>query len=200
MQRPGRETLSALAPLDDIRTLAASSAHQLERYTNGPFGFFGHSMGALLAYEVCRSLSAAGQPAPSWCGFSGFRAPDLPASVPRIAELPQAYFLHLVRIRYGGVPAELLRHPKTAEYFERILRADFSACETYAHVPQQPFQFPGTIVGGRSDTEVPISQLARWQSHFVQPLAIRLFDGGHLYLEQSTTLTQHLCDQLQQFL
>ena len=100
-----------------------------------PFALFGHSMGALLAFELARRIRRAGGPCASAAvRVSGHRAPELPRRHPAIAHLRDPEFITEICQRYGGVPDEVLRQPELLALFLPCLRADMTLIEHYTYV------------------------------------------------------------------
>jgi len=102
-----------------------------------PFALFGHSMGALLAYELARELERTGARAPLRLFVSGFRAPDLPARGDPLHVLPDDALAGRLN-EFGGTPTKVMESNAMMELFLPPARADLAACETYEHAPGPP--------------------------------------------------------------
>ena len=128
---PGREMRLAEPSLPDAGALAdalmAASADVLDR----PYAIFGHSMGALLAYEWTVRIAAAGLPGPVRLFASGRNAPQIPYTHAVLHRLGEEDFVEALRTRYGGLPEGFLADPEMREVFLPILRADLRLVETY---------------------------------------------------------------------
>ncbi len=165
---------------------------QVERVVAGLLGLpdfglptivFGHSLGALLAYEWLSELRAAGRCLPVHLVVSGRGPPHTPRSRAPIHHLPDAEFLLEVR-RYQGMPEEVLQHPELVELMLPILRADFTLTETYQHRPRPALPIPMLILGGENDPMVEVAQLAAWQDLGALGSRVETFPGGHFFLDQ----------------
>ena len=147
-----------------------------------PFALFGHSFGALLAFEVAHRLTAAGRP-PVRLIVSGRAAPqhvrhfDLPAD--------DASFIRLIGETYGGVPAEVLREPAVLRHFLPPLRADLALLDRYAFAPRPPLRCPITVCSGRDDATVDPAQLDDWRGHTAEHCRVHWFAGGHFYFQSA---------------
>jgi len=181
VQLPGRETRIREAPFTDLLALAERVAAELTPLLNGkPFAFFGHSMGALLAFEVTRELRRRGLPAPVHLFASSAAAPQNRMGRTRHT-LGDAELVEELR-RLGGTPEEVLQHEELLQLVLPLLRADFSVVDTYRYREEEPLDVPLSAFGGREDDGVTEAHLRDWQSQTRAPFALRLFPGGHFYL------------------
>lgn len=195
VQLPGREARLAEPPFTRMRDLVAAIVPALRPHLDVPYAFFGHSMGAHVGFEVARALSAEGLP-PRHLVVSGNRAPALPFPRPRIHHLPDERVLAEFA-RLGGTPSEVLASPPLMALLLPILRADLELCETYTFVPGPPLDCPITVLGGARDPDVPVAALEAWRAHARGPFRVRLFDGGHFFLqERKTDVLAALADAL----
>lgn len=149
-----------------------------------PFVFFGHSMGALVSFELARELRRRGMPGPVHMVVSGHRAPQLPDLHPALHRLPDSEFLAELR-RYGGTPEAVLQHSELIQLFMPVLRADFAVCETYAYRPEEPLDCSITAYGGVEDARVSRDEVAAWQAQTRQPFSFRMFPGDHFFLQSA---------------
>lgn len=183
VQYPGREARMKEPPLDSLDRMIASMATELVPVLHaGPCAFFGHSMGALLAFEFTRHLRRAGAPLPCHLIISGRHAPQIPGSSVRVSQLSDEAFLDTVGRRYQALPAELLANREIRDLVLPSLRADFRLVENHVHTPGPPLAMAGTVLNGRDDPGITPAMAAAWQTHFVHPIAVRWFDGGHFFL------------------
>jgi medium-chain acyl-[acyl-carrier-protein] hydrolase len=181
VQLPGRENRIGEPAFERMEPLVEALTGAMDEFLDRPFAFFGHSNGALIGFEVARTLRARSRPGPVHVFPSGRRAPDLPADRPPIHALPQAEFLAELQ-ELGGLPAQLLEHRELLEMIVPTLRADVSIHETYAFGEQPPLACPATAYGGVADPRVSRAQLEAWARHFAGPFTLRMFPGGHFYL------------------
>jgi medium-chain acyl-[acyl-carrier-protein] hydrolase len=178
----------------------AAAAARLAPLLNKPFAFFGHSMGALISYELARHLRRTGAPLPAHLFVSGHGAPHLPDRNPPLHALPQAQFVEKLR-ELNGTPEEVLRHPELLELLIPILRADFAVCETYVHAPEPPLDCPISAFSGLGDEYVNREELEGWREQTTGRFSVRLFPGDHFYLNTARPyLLQALARELEQTL
>lgn len=179
---PGREARAAEPLLHDFAQLVTQLGEAINPYLDLPFAFFGHSMGAYVAFELCQYLKNSGQAQAEHLFLSGASAPHLPEQQP-IHHLPSRQFLTQV-IRLNGIPKEVLGSAELLTYLLPILRADFTACERYSSAPTNMLSCPLTLFGGRDDPRVPPPRLEAWRDYAEHAVAVDLFDGDHFYLHQ----------------
>lgn len=152
-----------------------------------PFAFFGHSMGALISFELARQLRRSGQPAPQKLLLSGRRAPRVINDEVPTYDLPEPEFIETLH-HLKGTPREVTEHPELLQLILPTLRADFAVCETYEYRTESPLDCPISVYGGLGDTEVPRQRLETWREETSGAFSLRMFPGDHFYLNNSPAL------------
>lgn len=168
----------------------ADAIHQaIVPHLDRPFAFFGHSMGALIGFEVLRRLKAAGAPEAASLFVSGCRGPSCESRRRPTFDLPEPEFVEELRL-LGGTPSEVLDDDELMRFLMPTLRADFEASETYAYSDGPKLTCPAFAYGGLQDAEVTSEDLATWQRECSLPLKVRMFPGDHFFIHnaQSTLL------------
>jgi medium-chain acyl-[acyl-carrier-protein] hydrolase len=183
VQPPGRETRLREPAFSGLDELVDALLDAMTSLLDRPFALFGHSMGACVAYEAARRMESAGLPAPERLFVSGRRAPSVPATDPPMNGLSDDAFIAEIQRRYGGIPAEVLRHPELVALLLPTLRADIQALERHVHQRSAPLRAPIFALGGAQDPVVSADGLAAWRSETASAFALRLFPGGHFYLQ-----------------
>ncbi len=185
VQLPGRgsrfkEPLSTrLAPLLDALALEVTKLGE-----DAPFAFFGHSMGALLAFELTRELRQRGAPLPSRLFVSGYRAPGLPERDAPLHHLSDAEFLTALR-RYGGMPASLLEQPELMEMVLPIVRADFALVESWRDIQGAPLDLPITAFCGDNDANATAEETDAWRAHTLDEFILHTLPGDHFFIQSA---------------
>jgi surfactin synthase thioesterase subunit len=196
--RPGREhraTEPAPAIGEYIDGAAAAIGAAAEADSR-PFYLFGHSLGALVGFEVCRKLAAAGKTVPHHFVASGCSAPSLLPSerVRSIAELAGQEFAEAVGF-FGGLSADVIADEEMRDLLLPGVIADFHMAVGYRYQPGPPLDVPVTVVVGRDDPHVRQAQIEPWSREFAAPVDHRLVDGGHFYFETApATITEILAE------
>lgn len=180
VQLPGRENRIMEPALDRLDLVVETLADALEPHGTLPFAVFGHSNGALIGFELARTLRARGRPGPLHLFASGRRAPHLPPSGPPIRHLPDREFLTELQ-ELGGLPPALLEHQELLDLLVPTLRADVGLHETYALREEPPLECPITAYSGLADPKVSREHAEAWRMHTAGPFTLRLFPGGHFF-------------------
>jgi medium-chain acyl-[acyl-carrier-protein] hydrolase len=183
VQPPGRETRLREPPFEVLDELLAELRRQIEPWLDREFAFFGHSMGACVAYEITRSLRDDRGPLPTHLFVSGRRAPGAPVVEPPLHPLTDDEFVAEIRRRYDGIPDEVMRHPELLALLLPCLRADIAALERHPHRPGPPLPAPILAFGGAQDPCVSATELGAWRAETAAGFSLRLFPGGHFYLQ-----------------
>ncbi|WP_233219442.1 thioesterase II family protein [Micromonospora sp. RP3T] len=181
VQYPGRQERHREKVIDTVPDLADRVAEALTDRTDRPFAFFGHSMGAVVAFETARRLQVAGRKSPAWLFASGRRAPSRrrAATVSRLDDAGLlAELLHL-----GATSPRLLADPEIRAAIVSTVRADYRAIETYEAEPGASVSCPVTVLVGDSDQQTSYEEALAWRDHCTGRFAIKVFSGGHFYLD-----------------
>lgn len=196
VQFPGRETRLREAPFHSMPALIRALADTLEGAAVRPYALFGHSMGALVAFELAREMRRRGVPGPVLLAASAHRAPDLPSPSPPLRHLPDDDLVAEMG-RIQGTADALLQDPDVRACMLPLIRADFAVCETYVYEPDAPLECPVLALGGAGDPHVSRHELEGWREHTRAEFTLRLLHGGHFYLHTArSALLRHLVDEL----
>ncbi len=168
----------------DCTALVDAFMPHLLPFVNKPFAFFGHSMGAIIAFEVARRLQQRGLK-PARLFVSGRRAPQIPTSDRRTYDLPDAEFTEELR-RLNGTPTEVLEHPELMQLMLHIIRADFTLTQTYTYTPGPPLNCPLSVFGGVKDVDVTTHHLEPWCELTTCGCSLKMFDGDHFFIQTNT--------------
>jgi medium-chain acyl-[acyl-carrier-protein] hydrolase len=191
IQLPGRWNRMHEPPLTDLRTLLDALVPALRDHLDLPFVFFGHSMGALVAFELARELRRRYAREPEHLFVSGRRAPHLPDDDPPLYDLPAPEFIEALR-ELQGTPRGVLENAELMALLTPVLRSDFRICQTYVFTPEPPLTCPITAFGGVSDPEVSQERLDAWERHTTAAFARHLLPGDHFFLQTAQPLLLRL--------
>jgi len=182
VQLPGREERYREPAFTSVIGLSRAVARELAPYLDRPFALFGHSMGALLAFEIARALRHSGAAAPAALLLAAYPEPAASSARVPIHHLPDADFIAEMR-RLQGTPEAVLHNDELMAFMLPILRADFRACDTYRYTPGPPLDCPIVAYGGRDDREVGPADLDAWRVHTTASFDRRLLDGNHFFVQ-----------------
>ncbi len=185
-QLPGPSGPAGDQPSGDLDLIVDTFADAIAPTIDRPYAFFGHSLGALVAFELARALRKQSQPGPMHLFVSGAFAPQLAAdSAPlRFIEGDTA-FLEAVAARYGGVPRIVLEQADLRASVVAAPRADLAPTETYRYRSAPPLSSPISAYAGAADPIVTPERLAAWREQTCAEFFCRLFDGHHFYLNRA---------------
>lgn len=183
VQLPGRESRFTEQAIESMPQLVSELADGLGGHLTRPFALFGHSMGALIAFELTRWLRPSGV-APVHLFASGCRAPDLPSRSPDWHVLPDQEFIAKIE-SLGGIPPELLADRDYLAAMLPALRSDCTLTETYVCRPQAPLSCPVSAFGGQRDAEVFPEDVQAWSRHTTGPFRAHLLPGDHFFINSA---------------
>src|ERR1043165_2264853 len=150
LQLPGRGGRVTEPPFASLDPLIREATRGFAPYLDKPFAFFGHSMGALISFELARRLRAEGRRGPLKMFVSGCRAPQMPNRAPLTYNLPEPEFVKELK-RLKGTPPEVFESQELMQLVLPVLRADFGICQTYAYQHEPPLACPIYAFGGLED-------------------------------------------------
>ncbi|MFC6881622.1 MULTISPECIES: thioesterase II family protein [Actinomadura] len=195
VQYPGRQDRRAEANIGTIPEMADAVLPAVRALADRPLAFFGHSMGAVLAYEVARRLERDGAEPLARLYVSGRRAPSRHRSE-HVHELDDAGLVAELQ-RLSGTDSSLLGDPEARDMILPAVRSDYHAVETYRHVPGAALRCPVVALVGDRDPQVTRDEALAWAEHSSGPFDLRVFPGGHFYLvEHGPRVIQALADDL----
>ena len=161
--------------------LVAALADALEPYLDLPFGLFGHSMGARVAFELTRTLRDRGAPMPCHLFASGSRAPHIPSNQPDMHRLSDKALTEELR-SMGGTPDDILDDADTMATLLPIVRADFEVLETYRFDGNDRVGCDITAFRGASDPCATREGTDAWSTLTDARFTHRTFPGNHFFL------------------
>ncbi len=174
---PGREARLGEPALTDWASVVNELEAQAGPHLDRPYAIFGHSMGALLAYEWARRAARA----PLCLFASGRKAPQVETSHRWLHRLSEDQFVSELKQRYGGEPEALLLDPELRDVFLPILRSDLQVVESYEWQPGPLLNFEVCAMAGAEDRSVSDEGLARWAEVTREGFASRRLAGDHFY-------------------
>jgi medium-chain acyl-[acyl-carrier-protein] hydrolase len=148
-----------------------------------PFAVFGHSMGALVAFELSRFLRSVCGLGPVVLFASGGRSPDVPEGRKDYV-LPDAKFVEMIR-HLKGTPEEILDNPEALQLLLPVLRADFEVSQTYEYREEPPLSARIKALGGTMDSTTGQEVLLPWRRHTTNSFSLSMLPGGHFFIEES---------------
>jgi surfactin synthase thioesterase subunit len=182
VQLPGREDRLSEPPHASAGPLVHALVAALGPLLDRPFALFGHSMGALVAFELARHLRRLRAPEPVHLFVSAKGAPALPYPLREISSLPDAEFVRRI-CELAGTPPEVLANADLRAILLPLLRADFAICDRYVHAPEPPLACPISAFGGVDDVYAGRDALEAWHRETRARFSLRIMPGGHFFLQ-----------------
>lgn len=183
---PGRERRLDEPPFSAMAPLVSAAADALEGWlaaARTPIVCFGHSMGALVAFELAREWRRRGVRQPATLLVSAAAAPPVDRSQALLHRRDDRALLEAVADAYGGLERTVIDHPELQATYGGLLRADFAVCETYRYAREAPLDCRIVAFGGREDKVVPSADLEAWRFETTARFALTVLRGGHFYLQ-----------------
>lgn len=180
VQYPGRETRFGEPLAERLEDLAAGAAAALEGHLDGPYALFGHSMGALVAYETARRLARGPAGPPVRLFASARRAPGLEGP-PSGTHLLDDDGLVAVIEKLGGTPPGLLDDPDLRSLVLPAVRGDYRLIDTYRPVAPEPLDVPITALAGADDPSVTPAEVDRWGGLTTRGHVLEVLPGDHFF-------------------
>lgn len=197
---PGRPPRLGERLLTDMTQIVAAALPEILARADKPMALFGHSMGAIIAFELARRLQ--GEPGVRLVHLcvSGRGAPQVPPVRKPIHQLPEPEFREAIR-DLNGTPTEVLANQELMQLVLPALRADFEVCETYAYQPGPRLDCPVTAYAGQQDPELRPGSVDAWAELTSRNFSARKFPGDHFFLQTAqSALLQTLTSELYQYI
>ena len=178
--------------IESARSIAAAIVSEC----NKRFAFFGHSMGAMLSFEITRCLREQYGRKPEQIFVSGRRAPHLPKTEPQTYDLPEDEFIEELR-RIEGTPEAVLNNEELLQLYIPVLRADFQACQTYFYEEGPPLDCPIVAYCGTEDEEENVETMDAWREQTSKSFKLYKIPGNHFFIhENESALLQSLSEEI----
>jgi medium-chain acyl-[acyl-carrier-protein] hydrolase len=177
---PGRGARYHEPLLKNIDDLIADIWKQIQHLMHYPYAFFGHSMGALLVYQLTHRAKKMGFPTPMHLFLSGRKAPSIPSDNEKSFLLPLPALKNKLK-NYGGINTVILEDNDIFSFFEPIIRADFEVVETWKYRYCPLLNVPVTVFSGTKE-EITSEELKAWKKEFENEVQFKTFKGGHFFI------------------
>src|SRR5215475_13419703 len=184
VQLAGRENRFLEPPASRAMEIVQPVSRAIAAIHRTPFIIFGHSMGAVLAFEVARQLRRISSSFPAALIVSGRCAPQLQPGIPRISHLDDAPLVSRAFELFGGIPPEVLENQELIELMAPVLKADLRLAEDYEYVAEPPLECPVAAYGGDRDPWASTHELDAWREQTRSGFVREQFPGHHFYLRE----------------
>lgn len=200
IQLPGRENRLRERPFTHLTPLIQALLDVLPPMLDKPFVLFGHSLGALICFELTRQLQKKGGPQPQHIFVSAHRAPQKPLLQEPLHLQSDTKMLQELR-NLNGTPESVLQNTELMNILMPLFRADFSIYETYTYQPEDPLNCAITAFCGTQDTRATRGEMIPWQEQTSGHFVLRMLPGGHFFMHTAQTqLLQSISHEIVQIL
>ena len=180
VQLPGRERRVSEGCFTDMEELVRDLNEHLDPYLAEPYAFYGHSMGAIVAYCFARYRAARGLSQPDTLAVGSYPAPHLPNSIARTIGLPQDRLARWL-IEMGGMAPVLLSYPQWLHAATELFRDDLKVCHSHRYASGEPLNCPIHVFYGDSDPVLAAEAAQAWERHTVTQCRVHAMPGGHFF-------------------
>ena len=188
LQLPGRGKRIQEPCIKEWTVLIDKITLALQDSLNRPFAFLGHSLGALISFEVTHRLRQNHDLLPQHLFICSCGGPSTPMTQPSISSLPTQLFVKELSERYQAIPSMIQEDAQLLKLFLPSLRADFNLFETYSYSSKTPLDCPITVFSGLQDLAVTKQSLLNWQQETSTDVNLSFLDGNHFFLHDQTKL------------
>ena len=194
-QAPGHEELMDQELISDLGQMKKYIHQKVLPILKPPFILFGHSLGAVLAYELSKELQTKNL-IPATLIVSGRQPPHLKSKKASISHLKNEDFINEV-FQFNGIPRELLNSNEFLEMAIPILRADFQLAENYQIQIEEKIKCPIKVIGTTLDQWIDLHEISQWSNATENSCEISIFEGDHFHLKQNPkVITNYLNEDL----
>lgn len=199
LELPGRGRRFGEPLLTDLQALVRQLVMDIRDELHQPYAIFGHSLGALLGFELTHALVERGLPEPLALFCSASAGPMVRDTREYAVAKTDTQLLQRLR-ELGGTSEQALASPELMAMMLPVLRADFLLAGGYRYTPRRPLGVPLHVLGGRQDT-VDVEHLANWQEETTGSFSLDLFEGGHFFIQdKEPEVLRCVCDHLHKHL
>jgi surfactin synthase thioesterase subunit len=182
VQLPGRGTRLHEKPLTELGELVKSLSAEIARNGSIPFAFFGHSLGALIGFEVARYCRLAYLPTPAHLFVAACDPPQCRKPSKGLHALPDNTLLSELG-EYNGTPPDILADKELMALMLPTIRADFALVENYCYRPAPPLTLPITVLASHGDMHVDHNRVGAWRQETTRECRVCWFDGDHFFVQ-----------------
>lgn len=182
---PGRDGRMGKTPYTNIHELVPVLLDALQVSVDRNFAFYGHSLGAKIAFEAARELRRRGHAGPSHLFVGACHAPQLPWPYPAVHLLEDGQFIREMQTRYGGIPIQVIEDAELRALLVPLLKADVRLVETYHYRPEPPLDCAITAFGGSADNTVNQSAIEAWQHQTSRTFRLHTVPGDHFFVQSA---------------
>lgn len=183
VELPGRGKRYREPLIDAVPELVEDLYLQIQNeLTESPYAFFGHSLGAILVFELAHKIAKQDKPLPEHIFFSGQNAPHQRDNYKIDHELEDSKFIGEI-VKLGGTSKEVFQNAELSRLFLPVIRNDIKAANRYRYLEKAKLDVNATVLYGEDD---PLGTMYQeWSNHIGKKCALRSFEGGHFFIQEN---------------
>lgn len=182
IQLPGRENRFSEALNNNLQDIVAELSKNFAIYKDKPFFVFGHSLGALVSFELVKAIYKSYSLFPCHMIVSGSKAPHLPFRMTHLSQLDDNSLKEELKV-YGGIDDDIFTNNEIFELFAPIIRSDFSIYEHYKYLETKPFPHDILALSGTEDQTVTVQEILSWEKYTEGNFEHIPFLGKHFFIK-----------------
>ncbi|WP_414587921.1 SDR family NAD(P)-dependent oxidoreductase [Scytonema sp. PCC 10023] len=186
LQLPGGTDRLGEQPFDELNPLVETLARVLLPYLDKPFAFYGHSLGALLCFELARYLRRENSKIPTHLFVGAWYAPQLPHPFSSIAQISEEEALKKADLI--DLPQSIQQNTELMRLLQPTLKAGILMHENYIYSQESPLDCPITAFGGMQDKVITQEHLSAWREQTCSTFKLQMLSGNHLFLHSDQEL------------
>jgi surfactin synthase thioesterase subunit len=183
VQLPGREGRISEPRVVDMTVLVRELIENIGAELRPPYAFYGHSMGALVSFNLAHAVQELGMPLPEFLAVGAYPGPDRIGFMGEVPGLTEPELARLL-VRIGGMSETLLDYPEWRDAANSLVRADLRLCHSYQH-SGQVIDCPVHAFAGRRDPLMQASEARAWSGSTRGAFELHLLSGGHFFIRES---------------
>lgn len=188
VQLPGRERRAAEPRFTGIDALVADLDRSLDPLLNeGSYAFYGHSMGAIVAYNLALHRAERGRSLPFRLMVGAYPPPHVLAPITAALDLTDEQLARWL-VDLGGMSEMLLAYPEWVQSALDLLRDDLRVCQSHRPPGDRPLPCPIDVFAGEDDPLLPFGEVAGWARHTTAVCRIHAMPGGHFFTQESSAV------------
>lgn len=188
VELPGHGSRVGEAPCTDLTELADGDLREeVEELLDRPLIVFGHSMGAIVGFELCRAIRSRRAWRPAGFVAAGCEAPGLLHTRDYAGKMTDEGVTRFLRDA-GGTPAAILENPKFLELLRPVIRADLGMLRARVHGHGDGLQCPVRVYLGALDTTIDPVKAGVWAQESSGDYAEQVFPGGHFFTQEAEAI------------
>ncbi|WP_414581134.1 SDR family NAD(P)-dependent oxidoreductase [Scytonema sp. PCC 10023] len=186
LQLPGGTDRLGEQPFDELTPLVETLARVLLPYLDKPFAFYGHSLGALLCFELARYLRRENGKIPTHLFIGALHAPQLPHPSSSIAQISEEEALKKASLI--DLPESIQQNTELMRLLLPVLKVGVLMVENYTYSESEPLDCPITAFGGMQDKVITQEHLSAWREQTSSAFKLQMLSGNHLFLHSDQEL------------